>query len=209
MTIKNMRDKMKTKNARKILAAAALIAVCAFTLWFGTIKNPIDFTMSKIGNNFSYRPIFILWGIMTGLLLVYSVSHMYERAGYYNKHSHNLLAVSYAFLVLTVLVPCMKETMEFLYYVHVAFSFLFPTVMLISLFRFIRYLYLVKYNVFKKAVKILSLCMAFPAGLLLTYGKLTGVAEISFFVCISIFLAAINVYLAKAHRLSAQTNSAD
>ena len=205
MTIKNMRDKMKTKDIKKILAAAALIAVCAFTLWFGTIKDPIDFTMSKIGNNFSYRPLFILWGIMTGLLLVYSVSHMYERAGYYNKHSHNLLAVSYVFLVLTVLVPCMKESMEFLYYVHVACSFLFPTFMLISLTRFMRYLYLVKNNVFKKAVKILSLCMALPAGLLFTYGKLTGLAEMAFFICMCVFLASLNIHIAKSRSFASSS----
>lgn len=201
---------MKTKNIKKILAATALFVVCAFTLWFGTIKNPIDFTMSKIGNYLSYRPIFILWGIMTGLLLVYSVSHMYERAGYYNKHSHNLLAVSYAFLVLTVLVPCMKESLEVLYYIHLACSFLFAAMILISIIRFMRYLYYVKNDLFVKAIKVLGVCMALPLGLLIMFGKLTGIAEIAFFVCISVFLAATNIHLAKAHRLTcANTNAID
>ena len=188
---------MNKKKVVKALVILALIAVCAYTVWFGTIKNPVDYTMSTIGNYFGQRTGFILWGAVTGILLVACISHIYKTAGCNDVSSDRFLALSFAFLILTVLIPNVKEISWTFFFIHVAASVLFACSLLISIVFFMRYLYLKKRSLYQKTLKLLIVCIAIPLAIIAGYGKLTGVAEISFFVCISLFLLVINSHLGK------------
>ena len=42
------RKTMNKKLTAKKLVIVSLIALCAYTVWFGTIKNPVDYTISKL-----------------------------------------------------------------------------------------------------------------------------------------------------------------
>jgi len=183
---------------KRLLAFLCILTVPAYTILYGTMKDPIKYTLSKIGNYFPYKSNFILWGIITGLLLAGYVLYIYKKAGYEDKLSKRFLFLSYVFLIVTVFVPNIKETMEFLFYIHVVTSILFAACLLMSIILFMRHLYFKKSKIYSKAFWAFIFSVGIPAAILIAFGGLTGLAEIAFFVCISAFLLAINAYLNKA-----------
>ena len=187
---------MNKKRVAKSLVFLAFIAVCIYTVWFGTIKNPVDYTMSTIGNYFDHRPVFILWGAVTGILLVACISYIYRAAGCRDISSDRFLAMSYAFLIMTVIVPNIKESSYFLFCVHVATSVLFAGSLIISIAFFMRHLYLEKRSLYNKALKLLILCVAIPLGIIAAYGKITSLAEMAFFVLVSVFFTSLYIIMA-------------
>lgn len=192
---------MNKSTASKILVFMALTAVCAYTVWFGTIKDPIDYTLSRIGNYFDLRVDFIIWGAITGLVLTGCIAHIYKMAGCRDILPERFLIISYAFLILTVLLPDIKETMRLLFYLHIASAVLFAISLLVSVIFFMRHLYMNKRSLYKKSLKVLIFCVAAPIFLLAAYGKLTGMAEIAFFVGISAFFVSVNLSIAKEKKI--------
>ena len=157
---------MNKRNIAKILIFLALLSVCAYTAWFGTIKDPVEYTISRIGNYFDLRAGFILWGAITGLLLTRCISYIYKTAGCKDDWSEKFLNISYVLLILTVIVPDIKETMLILFYVHITSAFLFACSLLLSVAFFIRHLYYEKRNLYQTALKLIIPCVAVPLAIL-------------------------------------------
>lgn len=184
---------IKKIQKNKLLALLCILTVPIYTLLFGITKDPVRYTLSKIGNYFTFRTDFIIWGLLTGLLLAFYVLYVFDKAKYKNKTAKRFLFLSYIFLIITVLVPNFKGTFEF--YIHVAASLLFGACLLMSIALFMRHLYIKQNKVFSKSFWFLVLSMLLPIAILIIYKKPTGVLEIAFFISISSFLAAVNVYL--------------
>lgn len=180
-------------QSSKLLALLCILTVPIYTVLFGIRKDPSIYTLSKIGNYFTFKTDFVIWGILTGLLLAFYVLHIFRKADYENKMAKRFLFLSYVFLIITVLVPNFQGTIEF--YIHVTASLLFGACLLVSIILFIRHLYLKKNNIFSKSLWFLIISMILPVILLFIYQKPNGVLEIAFFISISASLIAMNVYL--------------
>ena len=132
---------------------------------------------------------------MTGALLVGFILFTYQRARFRHQRAKRYLILSDIFLVLTVATPALHESLRFWYYIHLLSATLFPLFLVASLLFFMHYLSENNRKVYSKSLFFLMFSVGFPVSLLFVFGKLTGLAEIAFFVCISIFLALLNVYL--------------
>lgn len=190
-----MKPKNKRIVAKGLFAFLSIMLVPIFTISFGFKKSPIDYTLSNIGNFFDYRINFIIWGVVTGALLMSFILFTYQRARFTNQRAKIFLIFSDVFLILTVATPALRETLSFWYYIHLLTSTLFVIFLIASLLFFMHFLSENNKNVYSKSLFFLLFSVGFPVALFLIFGKLTGLAEISFFVCISIFLLLLNVYL--------------
>ena len=192
---------MKAKyNVKNLFIFLSLLAVPVYTLIFGLKQNPAIFTLSKIGNYFGHRAGFIAWGTITGLLLVACIFHLFQRTQYKGRFGEKLLALSYAFLIITVLVPNFRGTMTFLFYIHVTSAALFAGCLLMSLFFFMAHLHANNKKIFDKCSVLLFVCVGLPLLMLAVFGQPTGIAEIVFFFCICAFLTVVNSSLIGAER---------
>lgn len=193
---------------RRIFALLYIVTVPLFTLLFGIIRNPVNYTLSRIGYMLQYRTSFILWGVVTGFLLVGYVLHIYKKAHYNNYTSKNLLYLSYAFLFLTVLIPAAREADPFMHALHIGATALFVGCLLASIIMFIRDLHRRMQTRRYLPAILLAICIDIPLAMLIGYGKLTGVAEITFFVCLTTFLVTTDVFLMRSKNLFAQLHPA-
>ena len=192
---------MKSKHTVKnLLIFLSLMAVPVYTLIFGLKQNPIHFTLSKIGNYFGHRAEFIAWGTISGLLLMACIFYLFQKTRYKGRFGEKLLTLSYVFLIITVLVPNFRETMTFLFYVHIVSAVLFAACLFMALIFFMAHLRANHKRVFDKCSVFLFICVGFPLLMLAVFGELTGIAEIAFFFGICTFLTAVNAALLSEER---------
>jgi hypothetical protein len=185
---------MKLKEyAKNLLIFLSLIAVPAYTLIFGLQQNPIQFTLSKIGNYFGHRTGFIIWGAISGLLLVGCIFHIFKSTDYKGRFGEKFLVMSYLFLIITVLVPNFRGTIFF--HIHRISSVLFAASLLMSILFYMAHLRANHKRIFDKCSRLLLICVGIPVLMLLAFGGLTGLAEIAFFFSICLFLFVLNSVL--------------
>ncbi len=182
---------------KRIFALLYILTVPIYTLSFGLLKDPIEFTLSQIGYLMRYRVAFIVWGVVSGFLLIAYLMHIYKRAMYFSRAAKLILGLAYLFLLLTVVVPAARYTDRVLYYIHLVCAGLFVGCLIISMIMFVRYL--CKNTVIAKNIPIvvMTACIVIPFSVLLVYGKLTGVAEMVFFACVTAAMIIADVKLMK------------
>jgi hypothetical protein len=180
---------------KRIFALLYLITVPIYTFTFGLIKNPIDFTLSQIGYLLRYRTPFIIWGIITGFLLMAYITSIYKRAQFFSRPANIMLALSFVFLVITVLVPAAKYTNKFMFTVHLISAALFVTCVLMSLILFARHICKNTVISNRLPIMLMAFCIAVPLTVLIAYGKLTGIAEMTFFACVTAVLIVADIKL--------------
>jgi hypothetical protein len=195
-----LQPKEKRIVAKSIFAAISIALIPIYTIYFGFLESPTKYTLSNIGNFFDYRINFIIWGVVTGGLLVGFILFTYRKARFNNQRAKRFLIVSDIFLVLTVATPAFHESLRFWYYIHLLSATLFPLFLVASLLFFMHFLSVNNRKVYSKSLFFLMFSVGFPVSLLFVFGKLTGLAEIAFFVCISGFLALLNIYLSREQK---------
>jgi len=191
----NNKNNYRYKSTLKALFAfLSILIVPIYTIKFGTIESPFEYTLSNIGNFFGHNTSFVLWGIVTGICLAMYLLYTFKKLDYTNKKSRGYLIASNVFLLLTVLTPAMKDIMPFIYFIHVVNSILFPLFLIASIMLFVQYFSIRNKRFGKLAYALLLATVATPI-LMLFFMGLNGLVEILFFVCISIFLLILNILL--------------
>lgn len=194
---------MYYKKFNEQIISFSIITVPILTLIFGLRKSPFDYTLSMIGNWYDYYTRFVLWGIITSILLFISIYHIYQSANFKNRKAIRFLILSVIFLVLTVLTPTIseepiqKELREiFVFNFHGLFGFAFSFFLILSLYLFSRYLSSVDETLSLKSFRWLLITVGGSILTLFIFG-MTGIFEIFFFVSLSIFLFIINIGIKK------------
>ncbi len=190
-----LNKKKLSKNRATYLAFFAIIIIPSYTYLFATKESPFDYTMSMIGNKLGYRINFIIWGLVTGLLLSFYIVRLYVLKSFKNRKARKLLRWSLVFLVLTVGIPAL-EHLPILKKLHAVAAVAFALSLIASLYLFIRHL-----EADNKKVSTRSLLMLYAVAggsvlLFFLFGN-TGVFEIFFFASLSIFLWLLNSWLKK------------
>ncbi len=54
------------QRRNRIIVMSGLLITLIMTAIYGTLENPFKYTLSNIGNFFSYREIFIIWAVIAG-----------------------------------------------------------------------------------------------------------------------------------------------
>ena len=187
-------DKIKHITAQAVFALLSLLLVPVYTIVFGTKESPWEFTLSNIGNFFTHRFGFIIWGILTGMGIAFYTLYLYEKMDFSNKKARRYLISSVAFLILTVIIPALKESLPFYYYMHVIFAGLFALFFIISIILFIQYLSKSNQRLSKTALVLFVSCVGVSIIALFFMG-INGVVEILFFIGISVFLVILSFVL--------------
>ena len=115
-----MRKLFRAIYQSEVICSLLLLTSLIFALDFMYKDNPIDYSLSQIGRLF-WRD-YLLWGLFTGLAILFNVNRLYNRTGYSSKIGKFLLHLSLIMLFFTVI----NITLEpILYYTHVVTSIAF------------------------------------------------------------------------------------
>ncbi|MBN2852264.1 MAG: DUF998 domain-containing protein [Clostridia bacterium] len=191
----NIRRK-RENNYANFLAGFAIIVIPLFTIFLGTKRPPTKYTLSMIGNRFDYRFEYIIWGIVTGGLLVYYILYLFKRANYSNNKAKRFLIWSDVFLVLTVIIPALEEIMPVFAFMHRFFAAAFGVSLVLSLYFFILYLSKGNNIVKRRYLMMLFMVVAGSVFSLFVFGN-TGIFELFFFISISLYLIILSTLLKK------------
>jgi hypothetical protein len=173
-------------------ALFALIVIPLGTFLFGTRRSPFDHTFSYIGNSAGYKMLFIIWGIITGLMITFLVIRLYILHSFKDVRARRLLIWSLIFLVLTVMLPSI-ETIPVLYKIHTILAVSFALSLLLSLILFIQYLYAVHQKIFSWPMFMIIFIFAGTVLIYYTFGN-TGIFELFFFFTLTIFLLLLSKF---------------
>jgi len=174
-----------TKQVTAGFALFTVIVVPVFTLLFLTFDNPFLRTMSYMGNN-GHRLVFLLWGILSATLLSLFAIRIYNGFAYQSIHSRRLMAFSYLFLILTVIIPSLAE-LPTLGNLHNLMAIAFVASISLSLLFFLLYVRSLDRAIGNVSLSLYFMTLGVPLAFLFFFGH-SGMYEIVFFVVISGFL---------------------
>jgi len=125
-----VRDELKKKNLydiqkgltmqrkKRTAIMSMLLFSLLFTLGYGMLENPVIYTMSNIGNFFTYRIVFIIWTIVCGVSIVAAILALFSLEKYPTKYGHIFVYLALLFLIATGLIPALKDVYPFWHIVH-------------------------------------------------------------------------------------------
>lgn len=189
----------QVKKQRMRLISYLLFALI-LTVAFGTLQDPIRYTLSNIGNRFGWRArlMFIVWAFISGSAIETSFIFIMKLTQYSDKKARVFIGLTTTSIILTALIPALQKELPFWHTIHVITSILIAIFFLLALIPLINHIL----TIIPKSKLIISLWMAVIwAGsvLLLIFYNVSAVAEIWFFVSIMAFLIyIINILYDKA-----------
>jgi hypothetical protein len=78
------KDLLRQRRIR-MFVMSILLAALLVTVVYGTLENPLEYTLSNIGNFFDYRLFFIIWAIITGIAIQSSIVALFKLEEYVPK----------------------------------------------------------------------------------------------------------------------------
>jgi hypothetical protein len=191
--IKIKRQLFRERRSR-ILILSLLLAALLFTVFFGTLENPFEYTFSKIGNRFNHRVLFIVWALFTGFSIQFSLIQLFRLEHFSFSKANKYIIASTFFLVATAMAPSMRELYPFWFWIHkvtAVFFFLFLT---LSIYPFMKFV-----SSENPRLRKVILCWTFIiwGGVLfwaILYGN-TGIFELWGFASMLIFLLYLSLTL--------------
>lgn len=177
-----------------LLAAIAIILIPVYAISFGFKQNPFTYTFSMIGNQFEQMTEFIIWGAVTGGLLVFFIGWLFKHAAYKEKKARRLLIWSNVFLVLCVATPAIREIDPITHKLHALWGGLFGVSLCMSVYFFIKHLIATNKNISPRTLMYYNIVVFGSIGCYILFGN-TGVFELFFFITLSILLMALGRWL--------------
>lgn len=118
-----------------------LLSSLVFTIIYGTLHNPFQYTFSKIGNRFDpgLRVLFIVWASYTGFSIQASILALFTLERYKVKRNYIFIITAVVFLIISTLAPSLDEY-PFWTWVHIytaGFFALFITMGFIPFMRWV------------------------------------------------------------------------
>ncbi len=102
-----------------------LSVIMLFTVFYATLKNPFIYTFSKIGNYYGYRWLYIVWAVVVSACLHTSSILLFKLTNYNKKWAYVALGLSSFFLIVTAIIPSIREKLFFLHVLHKWTTFFF------------------------------------------------------------------------------------
>jgi len=195
LDINEIQKKLLIERRTRITVMSFLLSALIFTIIYGTLENPFQYTFSKIGNRFdpSLRVIFIVWASYTGFAIQASIIALFRLEEYKNRLHYIYIIVAVVFLVFTALAPSLDH-LPFWIWVHIITGMLFALFITMGFLPFMRWV--ARENIrLRRTVYVWfgiswggSLSFAFILGN-------TGVFELFFFTTFIIFLLYLSLSL--------------
>lgn len=182
------------QRKNRIIVMSLLLLNLLITMVYGTLENPFIYTLSNIGNFFSYRELFIVWAIIVGVSVQSASLALFRLEHYHQKRSFTLIIYASVALVLTAIIPALKDTFPFWHYVHTLTSANYALLLLLGLLPFIRFIS--KENPrLRKAIRVWVYVIIGGSFLsLIVFGR-SGIFEIWFIATLTLFLLYLSLIL--------------
>ena len=129
---------LKERRAR-ITIMSLLLSALLFTVIYGTLENPFEYTFSKIGNRFDNRVLFIVWALFTGFTIQFSVIQLFRLEKYSLSKAYKYIFISTGFLISSSIAPALEEIYPFWTWFHIITAGLFGLFITLSVTPFMRY----------------------------------------------------------------------
>jgi len=141
VTDENLKIKRQLLRERRvrITVMSLLLAALLFTVLYGTLENPFEYTFSKIGNRFNNRILFIVWALFTGLTIQFSVIQLFRLERYSLSKAYKYIIISSSFLIFSALAPALDETYPIWTWVHIIAAGLFMVFLTLSIAPFMKF----------------------------------------------------------------------
>jgi len=130
-----LNDVLKLRRERFWTITLMLIVIFATTL-YGTLRNPFINTFSKIGNYFGYRVLYIIWAITVSICIHISSILLFKLTDYSKKMGSLGLLFASFFLIVTAIIPSIKEQLPFWHILHKWTTFFYVMSMITALHPF-------------------------------------------------------------------------
>ena len=183
-------DKFFKNKELSWLAIFAIVVIPLGTYLFATNEAPYRYTMSMMGNKMGYRVSFIVWGIVTGILLGFFIIRLFFLKSFNDPRSRRLLIWSLIFLLLTVLIPSV-ESLPLLSKIHTLSAAAFALSLTASLYLFAKHLENKSPRAYNWSMLMIHVIIGGPLVLLFLFG-MNAIFQLFFFFSLSIFLAILN-----------------
>jgi transposase len=140
-TDENLKIKRQLLRERRtrIMVMSLLLSALLFTVIFGTLENPIEYTFSKIGNRFNNRILFIIWALFTGVTIQFSVIQLFRLERYSLSKAYKYILISSFFLIFSSLAPALDETYPIWTWIHIIAAGLFMLFLTLSIAPFMKF----------------------------------------------------------------------
>ena len=157
-----------------------IIAIVSTTI-YATLKDPFVNTFSRIGNYYGYRGLYIIWAVVISFCFQTSTILLFKLTGYPRKWGYVALALASFFLIVTAIIPSIKEELLFWHRLHKWTTFFFVMSMLTAQHPFFVWLArkIPRLKALLRNWQLIVLCTSMAS--LLVQGQ-TGIFELLFFL---------------------------
>jgi hypothetical protein len=194
---KNLFDMQKDllqQRRIRMFVMSVLLAALLVTVVYGTLENPLEYTLSNIGNFFDYRLFFIIWAIITGIAIQSSIIALFKLEEYVPKTKYWFVALAVIFLILTAIIPALKELYPFWHLIHTLFAGLHALFLSLSFVPFVNFI--ARENPRLVIITRVWLIIIWAGGVLsLVLLGHSAIFELWFFITLIIFLLYLSLVL--------------
>ena len=183
-------EALRLRRSRFWAILLLIIALLATTI-YATLKNPFINTFSRIGNYYSYRLLYIMWAIVVSTCIHTATILMFKLTGYPRKWGYLALALASFFLIITAIIPSIKEQLPFWHTLHKWTTFFFVMSMLTAQHPFFVWLArnIPRIKILLRNWQLIILCGSMAS--LLIQGQ-TGIFELWFFLGLGALLTYLS-----------------
>jgi hypothetical protein len=187
---------IKQKRRQRMFIISHLLFALLLTIAFGTLQDPIRYTLSNIGNRFGWGPriLFIVWALVSGSAIETSFIFIMKLTKYSDEKCRLFIGLTTASIILTAIIPALQKELPFWHTIHVITSGLIAVFFLFALIPLVQHLLktIPEYKLFM----IIWMCIIWAGSvLLLIFFSVSAVPEIWFFVSIMAFLLFLTIIL--------------
>jgi len=193
--LREIQERLLIERRTRITVMALLLSALVFTVIYGTLEDPFQYTFSKIGNRFnpSLRVVFIIWSIYTGVAIQTSILALFRLEQYTNKWAYRFIISSVLFLILTSALPSLDEW-PFLQDMHIFTGAIFALCITLGVVPFMRWVAKENLRLQRSVYIWLSIIWVGSVSIMFLFGN-TGLFELFFFISFIVYLLYITLSL--------------
>lgn len=186
-------DLYKQRRNRMIVICGLLITLL-MTAIYGTLENPFKYTLSNIGNFFTYREVFIIWAIIAVIAIQTACVTLFRLENFKQKRSFTFLVYASIALVATAIIPALKDKFPFWHFVHLLTSFNYAIFLILGLQPFLSFISRENPRL-RKSIMIWQYVIIGGSFLAVIIFGMSGIFEIWFIASVTLFLLYLSLIL--------------
>jgi len=182
------------QRRNRIIVMSGLLITLIMTAIYGTLENPFKYTLSNIGNFFSYREIFIMWAVIAGASIQTACVSLFRLEKFEQRRAFTFIIYASIALVISAIIPALKDTFPFWHIVHILTSTFYALLLILGLQPFLHFVS--KENPrLRKIIAIWQYVIVGGSFLGVIVFGMSGIFEIWFIANVTLFLLYLSLVL--------------